>query len=83
MGLLEPLARVGPPGNLPDERPGHATHLAQHERLLQQHLYVGGCREQEVLGKDHFKTEQGGKNFTDAEARATFVEYLDYHRRDL
>ena len=33
--------------------------------------------------KYHFKTEQGVQNFTDAEARAMFVEDLDYHRRDL
>src|SRR6201994_2337881 len=33
--------------------------------------------------KYHFKTEQGIQNFTDAEARAMFVEDLDYHRRDL
>ena len=33
--------------------------------------------------KYHFKAEQGVQNFTDAEARAMFVEDLDYHRRDL
>ena len=33
--------------------------------------------------KYHFKTEQGVQNFTDAEAKAMFVEDLDYHRRDL
>src|SRR5260370_41617743 len=33
--------------------------------------------------KYHFKAEQGVKNFTDAEARAMFVEDLDYPRRDL
>ena len=33
--------------------------------------------------KYHFKTEQGIQNFTDAEARAMFVQDLDYHRRDL
>ena len=46
-----PLARVGPPSDLPDERPRHAAHLAQHEPLLQQHLYVGERRGQEVLGQ--------------------------------
>jgi catalase len=33
--------------------------------------------------KYHFKAELGVKNFTDAEAKAMFVEDLDYHRRDL
>jgi catalase len=33
--------------------------------------------------KYHFKSEQGIQNFTNAEARAMFVEDLDYHRRDL
>ena len=33
--------------------------------------------------KYHFKSEQGVQNFTYAEARAMFVEDLDYHRRDL
>ena len=33
--------------------------------------------------KYHFKAEQGVQNFTNAEARAMFVEDLDYHRRDL
>jgi catalase len=33
--------------------------------------------------KYHFKTEQGVRNFTNAEARSMFAEDLDYHRRDL
>jgi catalase len=33
--------------------------------------------------KYHFKAEQGVQNLTNAEARAMFVEDLDYHRRDL
>ena len=51
VGLLDALARVGPPGDLPDERSRDAAHLAQHERLRQQHLYVGKRRGQEVLGQ--------------------------------
>jgi hypothetical protein len=37
VGLLDPLARVGPPGDGPDERPRHAAHLApgqQAERIV-------------------------------------------------
>ena len=40
MGLLDTLTRERPPGDHPDVRSGHATHLAEHERLQQSHLLV-------------------------------------------
>ena len=44
VGLLDALARVGPSGDVPDDRPRHAAHLAQHERLRQPHLHCGSTR---------------------------------------
>ena len=49
----------GPPGDLPDERPRHAAHLAQHEWLCQQHVYVGKRRGQEVLGQIPLQVRAG------------------------
>ena len=51
VGLLDALARVGAPGDLPDGRPGHPADLAPHERLRQPHLHVGQRRRREVLGQ--------------------------------
>ena len=49
----------GPPGDVPDERPRHAAHLAQHEWLCQQHIYVGKRRRQEVLGQIPLQVRAG------------------------
>ena len=49
--LLDALARVGPPGDHPDERPRHPAHLAPHERLQQPHLLVAERRGQAGLGQ--------------------------------
>ncbi len=51
MGLLDPVARVGPPGDLADGRPGDPEDVATHERLLQPHLHVGERRCGAVLGQ--------------------------------
>jgi catalase len=41
------------------------------------------ARGEQFWVKYHFKTEQGIRNFTDAEAKAMTAEDPDYHRRDL
>ena len=41
VGLLDPLTRVGPSGDLPHGRPRHPALVASHERLLVAHLHVG------------------------------------------
>ena len=74
---------VGAPGDVPDERPRHPAHLAQHERLRQPHLHVGQRQPARFWVKYHFKTDQGIENFTDAEAKAMAAEDPDFHLRDL
>ena len=51
VGLLDPLARVGPPGHLADGRPRPARLLAHDGRLRLAHLPVDQRRRRAVLGE--------------------------------
>ena len=70
VGLLDALAGVRPPGHLADERPRHPAHL-RHMNGYGSHTYLWNNAAGEGFWvKYHFKTDQGIKNFTDAEADA-------------
>ena len=51
VGLLDPVARIGPSGHHPDERSWRPQELSAHERLHEPHLHVGQRRRRTLLGE--------------------------------